>query len=430
MSKKTARISAMAVVSAFAVAALAACGTGGTGEGDGGSDEPLIYLIPSSWANFPGLKENIEAFSEESGVEVEVQGLPDEQYQQSLRSKLASGSGVDIFAGPIDQEDPSDYMVEITDPSFKDRMTPAVFDSMVSGNGKLYSIPSADGLSSFGVFYNKDVFEAAGVTEAPATLDELTDAFTAVKESGVTPLFLSGKDGWTLLQHRNAVDANFLADDEELADKLAENAATWTEVPGFTEQYEALRGWATAGLTNADQLTASYEQGLQALADGTAGAIINGSWVIGPLRANNAEGNYGFFALPNPEGDTKIGLSQPNLMHIAKNSKQQDKARELLEFLIEPENAEPYLAKNPGLSAYTDVSIGEADPVLAEIQAWVDEDKAGAHFDNALIFPAPQEDIIAAYQELVAGRIDVAEFGKRYDAAWVNAGKTAGLDGF
>ena len=67
---------------------------------------------------------------------------------------------------------------------------------------------------------------------------------------------------------------------------------------------------------------------------------------------------------------------------------------------------------------------------MTEIQTWVDEGKTGAAFDEASRFPTPQDDIIAAYQELLAGRIDVAEFGKRYDSAWQAAGKTAGLEGF
>ncbi|KJQ52804.1 ABC transporter substrate-binding protein [Microbacterium sp. SA39] len=429
MSKKTVRIIALTAAASSLAIALAGCSGAPETPSDGGG-KPLVYLVPSSWANYQGLQENIDAYTEKTGVEVEVQGVPDEQYDQNVRAKISSGGGVDIFAGLNEEKDPGSFMTEISDPDFQDRMSASVFESMLATDGKLYGVPAADGLSTFGVFYNKDVFETAGVTETPETLEDLTAAFTAVKESGVTPLFLSGKDGWTLLQHRNAVNADFIGDNAELPQQLAANEGTWTEIPGFEQQYQNLADWAKGGLTNADVLTASYEQSTAAVADGTAGAIINGSWVIGEIRAANPEGNFGFFALPNPEGTTQIALSQPNIMHIAKDSAQPEAARELLEFLIEPAQVENFLASTPGVPAFTDVTVGEPDPIMSDIQIWVDDEKTGAAFDTAARFPTPQDDIIAAYQELLAGRIDVAEFGTRLDTAWQAAGKTAGLEGF
>ncbi|WP_144875091.1 ABC transporter substrate-binding protein [Microbacterium sp. 1.5R] len=425
MSKKTVRIVALTAAAASLATVLAGCS--GASGGDGGTGKPLVYMVPSSWANYEGLQENIDAYTEKTGVEVEVQGVPDEQYDGNVRAKLASGGGVDIFAGLNQEKDPGAFMLEITDPKFQSRMSETVFESMESEDGKLYSVPAADGLSSFGIFYNREVFAAAGVDTAPETLDELTAAFEAVKKSGVTPLFVSGRDGWTLLQHRNAVNTDFGADNPDLFADLESNETTWSEIPGFTEQYQTLADWAKNGLTNSDLLTAGYEQGTTAVAEGTAGAIINGSWVIGELRGANPDGEFGFLALPNPVGTTKIALSQPNMMHIAKDSTQAETARELLEFLIEPAQVENFLATTPGIPAYTDVTLSEVDPAIADMQVWVDAGKAAV---DTTRFPYPQDDQIAAYQELLAGRIDVAEFSARYDAAWQSAGKTAGIEGF
>ena len=319
MSMKTARIIAFTAAASTLAIALAGCSGSATGPSEG-SGKPLVYIVPSSWANYEGLQENIDAYTEKTGVEVEVQGVPDEQYDQNIRAKISSGGGVDIFAGLNEEKNPGSFMTEIKDPSFQDRMSDSVFESMLAPDGKLYSIPAADGLSTFGVFYNKDVFEAAGVTAPPETLDELTDAFAAVKATGATPLFLSGKDGWTLLQHRNAVNADFIGDDADLPKRMATNEGTWSDLDGFTDQYQTLADWAKDGLTNSDILTASYEQATQAVADGAAGAIINGSWVIGEVRGANPDGNFGFFPLPNPAGTTQIALSRPALMHIAKDS--------------------------------------------------------------------------------------------------------------
>ncbi|MGN8552132.1 UNVERIFIED_CONTAM: ABC transporter substrate-binding protein [Microbacterium sp. SLM126] len=415
------------------VAAVALGVTGCSTTDDAGSDSEgvnIVYAVPSSWANAGALQENIKLYEEESGNTVEVLGIPDEQHDTTVQTRLTSGGGIDVFAGLNDIQDSASVMIEITDPSFEDRMNPAVFESMFATDGKLYSYPTADALATFGVLYNKEVFEAAGVAEAPTSLQDMTAALEKVKASGVTPLYLAGKDGWTLLQHRNSVNADFLATNPNVAAELGANETTWSQVPGFEQQYDALAGWATGGLVNADMLTASYEQSLEALATGQTGAIINGTWAISELRKQNADMELGFFAVPNAEGDTVVGLSRPNTMHIAKSSKVQDDAQELLEFLIAPEQAERFIAAAPGIPAFLDVTVAEPDPAIEDVQVYVEDGRVVSHFDNVGRFPTPQDDIIALYQELIAGRIDVAAFGEGYDQAWINAGKTAGLEGF
>src|SRR5690606_32256632 len=50
-------------------------------------------------------------------------------------------------------------------------------------DGKIYGVPSA--VLPGGIFYSKDLFEAAGITEEPTTIDELADAVDKLKASGV-----------------------------------------------------------------------------------------------------------------------------------------------------------------------------------------------------------------------------------------------------
>lgn len=412
-------------------AALAAVTLAGCASGAGGSDEGanIVYVVPSSWTEVGAFADHVKAWEEKTGNTVEIQGIPDEQYDDTVRARLQGGEGIDIYAGQDNVEDPSSIMLEIDESEFASRMDPSVLDSMRAADSKIYGYPAADGLASFGVFYNEDVFAATGL-DVPTTLEELTADFDALKAAGVTPLFLAGADGWTLLQHRNAADANFLGDDPDVAADLASNKTTWSKVPGALPQYEALAKWVAAGDVNADALTAKYEESLKALADGTTGAIINGSWIIGATREQNPDVNLGFFALPTEDGSNSIALSRPNILHIAAASEVADEAADLLTFLIEPENVAEHLAKAPGIPPFTDVTLEGADPVIEDIQAYVADGAAVRHFDNATTFPTPQDDIIAAYQELVAGRIDATAFLAKVDEAWANAGKTAGIEGF
>lgn len=407
---------------------LSGCATGGDAGGGTGSAN-VVYVVPSSWASTGAFADNVDAWEEKTGNTVEIQAIPDEQYDDTVRARLQGGEGVDIYAGQDGVDDPSAIMLEVDESAFADRMAASVLESMRAPDGKIYGYPAADGLSSFGVIYNKTVFADAGV-EVPATLDELTTAFATIKAADVTPLFLSGADGWTLLQHRNAVNANLLGQDADVADALAANETTWSEVSGALPQYEALQAWTEAGDLNVDAVTAKYENALAAVADGSAATIINGSWAIGEIRKQNADAEIGFFALPTADGENTIGLSRPNILHIAASSKVADAAADLLTFLVEPENVAAHLAKAPGIPAFTDVAVENQDPAIGDIQAYIDNEQSGAAFDTSTTFPTPQDDIIAAYQQLIAKKIDAKGFLTQVDTSWANAGKTAGREGF
>lgn len=407
--------------------ALTGCAAGATGGSNDAAN--VVYVVPSSWASAGAFADNVGAWEEKTGNTVEVQAIPDEQYDDTVRARLQGGEGIDIYAGQDGVDDPAAIMLEVDESVFADRMTQSVLESMRAADGKIYGYPGADGLSSFGVIYNKTTFADAGV-EVPKTLDELTEAYTTLQATGVTPLFLSGTDGWTLLQHRNAVNANLIGDDTGVVDALSANETTWSKVPGMLPQYEALQAWAEAGVINADAVTAKYENALATVADGTSASIINGSWAIGEIRKLDANAEIGFFALPTADGTNQIGLSRPNILHIAASSKVADEAADLLTFLIEPENVAAHLSKSPGISAFTDVTVENQDPAIADIQAYLENGESGAAFDTATTFPTPQDDIIASYQQLIAKKIDAATFLTQVDSAWANAGKTAGREGF
>lgn len=405
-----------------------ASGTAAAGGADGGKAN-VVYVVPSSWAQTGAFAENVKAWEAKTGNTVEVQAIPDEQYDNTVRARLQGGEGIDVYAGQDNVDDPAAIMTEVDEAEFADRMADSVLDSMRASDGKIYGYPAADGLSSFGVIYNKDVFDAAGVT-VPTTLSDLTAALTKIGADGTTPLSLSGSDGWTLLQHRNAVNANLLGADASAATELATNTATWSAMPDLEKQYGALAEWASSGLTNRDAITGKYENSIAAVADGSAGAIINGSWAIGEVRKANPDANIGFFALPTSDGENQVALSRPNILHIAASSSVAAPAADLLQFLITPDNVAAHLAKAPGIPAFTDVELAEPDAAIADIQAYVDADHAGPAFDTSVSFPTPESELIAAYQELIAGRVDAAAFLAKVDAAWQNAGKTAGIEGF
>jgi raffinose/stachyose/melibiose transport system substrate-binding protein len=184
------------------------------------------------------------------------------------------------------------------------------------------------------------------------------------------------------------------------------------------------------GLINSDALTATYDSATSAIASGRCGAIINGTWAIGAIGAIDKSSDLGLFPLPAANGTGAIGLSKPNLLKIAPFSKVAAAAQDFLNFMVAQPQAQKFLNANPGVSAFTDVKVADSSSAVADVQKLVDAGGTVVPFDQQSTLPQPQDDIIAAYQELIGKRIDVAGFGKRVQSAWAGAGAKAGAPGF
>ena len=170
--------------------------------GDAGTDyagvEPADQV--TFWTNHPGgsidiEKEIIEKFTEETGIEVEIvtAGANYEEVAQKFQTAQVGGDAGDLVVlsdatwfpqylneaiTPLDpileaiDEDPSGYV-------------PALYDDYLY-EGSHYAVPYARSTPLF--YYNKDAYEAAGITEAPTTWEEVAENAKKVQEAGPSDL--------------------------------------------------------------------------------------------------------------------------------------------------------------------------------------------------------------------------------------------------
>ena len=84
-----------------------------------------------------------------------------------------------------------DITADIAD--WKDTINPGAM-SIYAYNGKQYGVPWDMGMIGF--WYNKALFEQAGITAPPATWDEYLAAVEKLRAAGIDPLAIAGKDKW------------------------------------------------------------------------------------------------------------------------------------------------------------------------------------------------------------------------------------------
>ena len=117
-----------------------------------GEGVTLTYMASQGWIKDAEL-ELAKKFEEETGIHVDYQIIPADQYFSVLRTKLNSGEGTDIFGGQSGktdlkvQYDVEKNAVDLSGEEWTARHDPLALD-MVSLDGKVYGAEIWDTIAS------------------------------------------------------------------------------------------------------------------------------------------------------------------------------------------------------------------------------------------------------------------------------------------
>ena len=140
-------------------------------------------------------------------------------------------------------------------------------------DGSVYSISNQRQI--YGYFYNKDMFDAVGITPAK-TWDEWMENNEKLKAAGYTPLALmTGENAWTT----NLWLAAYIGSDGDAGNKFMntpypESYNTETVVKGLEMMQKCLQDYTTA-----DAVGAIYANAANAFEQGQTAMIANGLWM-------------------------------------------------------------------------------------------------------------------------------------------------------
>ncbi|MFD7023722.1 extracellular solute-binding protein [Promicromonospora sukumoe] len=199
MMRKTRATGILALGATVALLATA-CAGGGS---EGGSDGDVSMTFWHNSTTGPGKaywEDTVAAFEEANpGVTIDVQSIQNEDMDGKLQTALNSGDAPDIFmargGGKLADVVEAGQIMDLTDTVDEATKTNvgAGFDAFTV-DGKIYGMPTA--VLPGGIFYSQDLFDEAGITETPTTIDELDDAVSALKDADISPIALGGKDAW------------------------------------------------------------------------------------------------------------------------------------------------------------------------------------------------------------------------------------------
>lgn len=405
---------------------------------EAGSKEKVVVtaLIQQS-RNFEGLQKMIQKLEEEENIKIDAQIVPDDESLNMIKMKLNSGECPDIIDYNVpavyDIIDPASNFADMTGEAWTDRLI--IPENVTAKDGKIYGFPflSVPGLHGF--IYNKEVFDKTGV-EVPATWDELLAACEKIKESGTTPIFMP-KDTWVpqILMTDNF--AKILGADgcKDFADKILKNETKWSDVPEFAEVLDKYLELYQKGYVNSNFASATYDDAIAAVADGTAAMHFNGDFFATSVLEANPEAQIGMFPISMKEGADVITENMSSAGFVAyKNSENLDVVKKIFDLWSTPEYANLYFADRPAFPAFQGVDGGKVPDYLAEInENYIKEGKAIPEFNYYVMTLNPlfESSLYVYYVDAPAkGTMDGKAVMEKFQKDYEQYMKDQGAEGF
>ncbi|BDV31862.1 ABC transporter substrate-binding protein [Microbacterium terricola] len=438
------RFRAAGLLAATATAALVLSGCSDPGAGGTESSAPAAWPAQDTsldgvsltvWAaqNSNKIPDSVVAgFEELTGASVEVVTIPD-PYEQSVQTKVASGDKPDLAfwqptASMLTALNASTNLQSLDGAPFIDSYKSELRD--ITGilddtrYAALITTPAVEG-----VYYNKQVFADAGITDLPANWDEFLEVARSLKSDGVTPFFDFGggtpwaTQWWVQVQLADAAK-------DGLWDRVNAGEEKFTDetIQGAIDEYDSL---IKEGLFNENLKTATFEDQGAALLSGDAAMAVQVNSFFGQLQslADTAEldEKIGFFPI-SPSGNVGTFIpDQSNALVAFKtgDATREAAARQLLTYWLGDGYGDFVEAQStPSLQDGVDTPAGVPQALL-DVSASL-SDSVGSMQALAIVNP----DLYLNLGDMIQGTKSTAEVGQTTQDQFAQLAQAIGASGF
>lgn len=316
-------------------------------------DVTLTYMTSQGWA-LPAHLELAERFREQSGIAVDVQIVPADQYHAVMMARLNSGEGPDIFGS---QSGVSELLalnvdrnaVDLSDEPWVDRLDPLVAQH-ATVNGRLVGLTFWDPLGLVWVVnYNKAIFEAHDLS-VPTNYAEFKAICDTLLANDIQPIFEPISAGWHHVLWFLEIGPVYEQATPGLAAALNNNEATFAGNELMLTVLKQMKELYDDGCMGPTALADDWANGTRVLAKGEAAMAVAPLAYIGQIMRDFpdvAEDDIGVFLIPL--GDNQIMNVNPAgpTMIVYSGSPHIEEAKQYLAFLAQPENVQYFVDSAP-----------------------------------------------------------------------------------
>ncbi|REE87526.1 raffinose/stachyose/melibiose transport system substrate-binding protein [Paenibacillus taihuensis] len=424
------RVSALVMTSALVALLASGCGSSNnTNNNTAGNTGTNTEAGSNAGTNNAGDKKPIKVFQfkveiadqlnamaaeyeKETGVHVEVETHGGgEDYGALLKAAIASGSEPEIInnGGYSSLVPYMDRATDLSDQPWVGNLLETT-KAPTTVDGKLYGMPM--NTEGFGLIYNKDLFQKAGITTEPKTLPELTDAVAKLKAAGITP-FETTNEWWSLGIHLADVALANQPDPAKFIEDWKAGKVTAKGNPIFEKWVNLV----DLIFKNAQKgmLTTDYATQVASFAAGKAAMMQQGNWTQGDIDKVNANLNLGVLPIPIDDQPGHVFVGVPNNWIVNSKSANAEGAKKFLDWMVSSDTGKKYLTKEfHFMPAETNIDATKED--IGSIAASIKDQNStalGWHWDR---FPdGTTQGFGAAMQEYQGGSITKDQLLEKFD---------------
>jgi raffinose/stachyose/melibiose transport system substrate-binding protein len=381
IARKLLAVSAAVVMGAVGLTACSGGDDGGDGGSTGGDTQMTFWHNSTTGDGKAYWESTVKDFEAANpGVTIKIQAIQNEDMDGKLQTALNSGDAPDIFmargGGKLAAVVEAGQAQEIT---VDDATKAATGDAALSAftiDGKVYGMPMS--LLPGGIYYSKDLFAQAGITDTPKTMDDLNAAVDKLKAAGISPIALGAKDAWPAAHWYY-----FFALRDCAKDTLDKAAADMTfDDPCWTKAGDDLAAFSDTKPFNEGFLTTSAQQG----AGSSAGLVANhqaamelmGAWDPGVIASltpdKKALPDLAWFPFPAiSDGKGEAGAMMGGLDGYSCSKDAPPECSKFLNFAMQKQYQEGYAKAFQTLPASKDAQGVVTDPALLDVLATYNE---------------------------------------------------------
>ena len=350
----------------LAAGALGACGRQG-GSSSGGENALTVWVGALEDSQKKDMDRLVEAFQgANEGVTVTYQTHSTDELKESMRQVSGTKAGPDIYwywegpglGGSLVEAGMSLDLTEYYDRyGWKDRFTPASLAGITQYGG-YHGVPWT--LQAEALYYNKTLFEQAGITAVPGTYDELVAACDRLKAAGITPIEFGGTVNWHVMRLLDSLIETRCGAD--VARALVTDKKGWDTEPGVTAAFTDLKKWADSYI-NTGYMSMSNDDSNLLFWNGQAAMALEGTWYDAQCADNGMDvSRVGIFPFPTGTGRL-YGFGEG--FYVNANTDKVDLAASFLDFITSADQMRSGGGAWAAVSVNKDVEASDANPLDA-----------------------------------------------------------------
>lgn len=290
----------------------------------------------------------MDTYAKTAGIKIDFTAMPKPVIDENLQPRIASNTLPDVFSISGNafgwQLADEGYLADVGSTKAWANVAEGLKINYASPKGKKFGIPF--GLATSAIFYNKKMFDAAGITAEPKDWEEFLVVCQKLKDKNFVPMTLCGDVTYGNTFWSWGFAMNVVSKDSNWSKKIKDGTFNFNspEIIDIFKKSKTLvdMGYVQKGVPSSTAVTTN-----QLYASGAVAMHFAGIWFAGQLITDTQDFKTGIFIpmLQNKGAGTAVVMGAESGIAVSEKSKNKDEAIKLFEWFFSKEGYPLY--QNP-----------------------------------------------------------------------------------